>query len=144
MSRASPFFSPRLLALAAMLLVAWQIAPLLRAASPTNASSVQPTGSFPPLAGEVELVPKLAKPANARMPAEKDLAGYLMVYFKDQTHSVYFAISRDGYSFTDVNGGNPVIDGRKVAEQRGVRDPYITRGPDGAFYLGLTDMHASG
>jgi hypothetical protein len=43
-----------------------------------------------------------------------------------------------------VNGGNPVIDGRKVAEQHGVRDPYITRGPDGAFYLGLTDMHASG
>jgi hypothetical protein len=144
MSRVSPIAATRLLALVPMLFVMLQIPPLSRAASSAAASTAQPTASFPPLPGEVELVPKLVKPANARMPAEKDLAGYFMVYFKDQTHSVYFAISRDGVHFTDVNGGNPVIDGRKVAEQRGVRDPYIMRGPDGAFYLGLTDMHASG
>src|SRR5438128_2177880 len=102
MSRVSPFAATRLLALVPMLLVL-QIPPLSRAASPT--------ASFPPLPGEVELVPKLMKPANARMPAQKDLAGYLMVYFKDETHSAYFAISRDGYHFTDVNGGKPVIDG---------------------------------
>jgi sucrose-6-phosphate hydrolase SacC (GH32 family) len=140
MSRVSPFAAARLLALLPMLLIVLQVPPLPGA----EASTAQPTASFPPLPGEVELVPKLVKPANARMPAEKDLAGYVMVYFKDETHSAYLAISRDGYHFTDVNGGNPVIDGKKVAEQHGVRDPYITRGPDGAFYLGLTDMHASG
>lgn len=133
----------RLLALAAAVLISllWQ-QPSSAAASP--ASTRHPTAQFPPIPGEVELVSRLDKPANARMPAEKDLVGYAMVYFKDATHSVYLAISRDGYNFTDVNGGKPVIDGRKVAEQRGVRDPFITRGPDGAFYMGLTDMHASG
>ena len=29
------------------------------------------------------------------------LLGYLLVYFKDPTHSAYFAISKDGYTFTD-------------------------------------------
>jgi len=90
------------------------------------------------------IVPELSKPAQFRAPAEKDLTGYLMVYFKDQTHSAYFAISRDGYTFTDVNGGDPVFDGATLAEQKGVRDPHITRGPDGAFYLAMTDLHIFG
>jgi hypothetical protein len=30
--------------------------------------------------------------------SEKDMAAYLMVYFKDDTHSLYFALSSDGYS----------------------------------------------
>ena len=40
---------------------------------------------------------------KAKAPAEKDLAAYLLVYFKDQDHSLYFALSSDGYTFTDVN-----------------------------------------
>ena len=90
------------------------------------------------------IVTELTIPAQVRPPEEKDLAGYLMVYFKDQTHSAYFAISRDGYNFTDVNGGDPVFDGATLAEQKGVRDPHITRGPDGAFYLAMTDLHIFG
>jgi len=90
------------------------------------------------------IVQELSKPAPVHAPAERDLAGYLMVYFKDQTHSAYFAISRDGYTFTDVNGGDPVFDGATLAEQKGVRDPHITRGPDGAFYLAMTDLHIFG
>ena len=90
-----------------------------------------------------ELVATLEKPQNARKLEEKDYGGYVMVYFKDQSHCAYFAISRDGYSFTDVNEGQPVFDGSKIAEQKGVRDPYMTRGPDGAFYLAMTDLHIS-
>jgi hypothetical protein len=71
------------------------------------------------------------------------MAGYLLVYFKDQTQSAYLAISRDGYTFTDINGGQPVFDGTLLAEQKGVRDPHITRGPDGGFYLVMTDLHIS-
>jgi predicted GH43/DUF377 family glycosyl hydrolase len=97
-----------------------------------------------PLPGSVEVVKTIQKPANARMPEEKDMGGYLMVYFKDPTHCAYFAISRDGYTFTDVNGGQPIFDGRKLAEQKGVRDPHIARGPDGAFYLAMTDLHIAG
>jgi hypothetical protein len=92
----------------------------------------------------IVIVPELSKPTSAHAPSEQDFAGYLMVYFKDQTHSAYFAISRDGYNFTDVNSGDPVFDGATLAEQKGVRDPHITRGPDGAFYLAMTDLHIFG
>jgi hypothetical protein len=91
----------------------------------------------------IVIVPSLEKP-KAKPAKEKDMAGYLLVYFKDQTQSAYFAISHDGYTFTDVNNGNPVFDGTKLAEQKGVRDPHIARGPDGAFYLAMTDLHIFG
>ena len=65
------------------------------------------------------------------IPSEKDMGAYLMVYFTDPTHSLFMAVSRDGYSFTAVNNGQPVIAGDTIAEQRGIRDPHIYRGPDG-------------
>jgi len=92
----------------------------------------------------MEIVRVIEKPKAARKLEEKDLAGYLMVYFKDQTHSAYVAVSRDGYTFIDINGGQPVFNGAEIAEQKGVRDPHIARGPDGAFYLAMTDLHVSG
>lgn len=73
--------------------------------------------------------------------SEKEMSAYLMVYFKDETHGLYFALSSDGYTFTDVNNGKPVIAGDTIAEQKGIRDPYIMRGPDGTFYLAMTDLH---
>ena len=75
---------------------------------------------------------------------EKDFGGYLMVYFKDRTQSAYMAVSRNGYTFTDLNEGQPIFDGVWLAEQKGVRDPHITRGPDGGFYLAMTDLHIFG
>jgi len=92
----------------------------------------------------IVIVPKLDKPKKAIQLKEKDLGGYLLVYFKDPTHSAYFAISKDGYTFTDINGGQPIFIGSQLAEQKGVRDPHITRGPDGAFYLAMTDLHIFG
>ncbi len=92
----------------------------------------------------IEIVTRLDKPKKAPGFKEKDLAGYLLVYFKDQDQSAYMAISSDGYTFTDVNGGKPVFIGSQLAEQKGVRDPHITRGPDGAFYLAMTDLHIFG
>ena len=72
---------------------------------------------------------------------EKDMGGYLLVYFTDPTHSLFMALSPDGYTFTDVNNGQPVIGGDTIATQQGIRDPHITRGPDGAFYVAMTDLH---
>lgn len=92
----------------------------------------------------IEIVQKLEKPKNAQKFKEKDLAGYLLVYFKDKDQSAYMAISSDGYTFTDINGGEPVFVGSQLAEQKGVRDPHITRGPDGAFCLAMTDLHIFG
>lgn len=76
----------------------------------------------------IKIVQKLEKPKNWEY-NENDLSGYLLVYFKDQDQSAYMAISSDGYSFTDINNGNPVFIGSQLAEQKGVRDPHITRGP---------------
>jgi hypothetical protein len=77
----------------------------------------------------------------ATVPTESELGAYLLVYFKDDTHSLHMALSTDGYRFTDVNGGRPVIAGEEIADQKGIRDPHIVRGPDGAFYLAMTDLH---
>jgi hypothetical protein len=107
--------------------------------------SPQPGPAAPPRGhAGIRIVPRLERPAGFRAPRDRDFAGYLMVYFKDETHCAYFAISRDGSTFTDVNGGNPVLDGALLAGQKGVRDPHITRGPDGAFYLAMTDLHIYG
>jgi hypothetical protein len=81
---------------------------------------------------------------TVRPPGEKHMGAYLMVYFKDDTHGLYMALSKDGYSFTDVNSGKPIIAGDTIAEQKGIRDPYIYRGPDNMFYLALTDLHIYG
>jgi predicted GH43/DUF377 family glycosyl hydrolase len=92
----------------------------------------------------IEIVTKLQKPKKVLRAKEKDYAGYLLVYFKDQNQSAYLAISQDGYTFTDINNGQPLFIGSELAQQKGVRDPHITRGPDGAFYLAMTDLHISG
>ncbi len=103
------------------------------------AAEAPSTGPF-----TIEIVSKLEKPKDFPEYNEKELAGYLLVYFKDQDQSAYMAISSDGYTFTDINGAKPIFVGEKLAEQKGVRDPHITRGPDGAFYLAMTDLHIFG
>lgn len=75
------------------------------------------------------------------IPQEKDMRAYLMVFHKDEDHGLHMAISHDGYSFTALNNGLPVIAGDTIATQKGIRDPHIFRGPDGAFYLSMTDLH---
>ena len=79
--------------------------------------------------------------ATKTVPSEADMAAYLMVYHSDDTHSLHMALSRDGYTFTALNDGKPVIAGDTIALQKGIRDPHIFRGPDGAFYLAMTDLH---
>jgi len=69
---------------------------------------------------------------------------YLMVYFTDEDHSLHIAVSLDGYSFEALNDNYAVICGDTIAEQRGVRDPYILRAPDGTYIVALTDLHVFG
>lgn len=95
-------------------------------------------------ARQLAIVDALPKQRAARAAPERARSSYLLVYFKDETHSLYFATSPDGYTFTDVNGGEPVLSGRTIAEQKGIRDPHIARGPDGAFYMAMTDLHIFG
>lgn len=66
--------------------------------------------------------------------SEPEMEAYLMVYHKDADHGLHMALSSDGYTWTALNDDKPVIAGDTIAEQRGIRDPHIFRGPDGAFY----------
>lgn len=76
--------------------------------------------------------------------SEADKGAYLLTYFSDSTHSLHMATSRDGYTFTSVNNNKPVAAGDTLASQKGIRDPHIYRGPDGAFYIAMTDLHLFG
>lgn len=78
------------------------------------------------------------------VPTEDDMSAYLMVFHHDDTHGLHMALSSDGYSFTALNDGKPVIGGDTIADQKGIRDPHIVRGPDGAFYMAMTDLHVFG
>ncbi len=75
---------------------------------------------------------------------EKKMGAYLMVYHKDADHGLHMAISYDGYEFIALNKDLPLIAGDTIAMQKGIRDPHIFRGPDGAFYLAMTDLHVFG
>ena len=84
--------------------------------------------------------------ATARTAAveEKDMAGYLFVYFTGNDISqeaICFALSNDGLSWHKLNGGRPVIDSKVISSTGGVRDPHILRGEDRhTFYMVATDM----
>ena len=69
--------------------------------------------------------------------------GFLFVTFKGEatplTEQIYFAVSDDGQRWDALNGEEPVLVS-KLGE-KGVRDPYLLRSPDGAkFYLIATDL----
>ena len=73
-----------------------------------------------------------------------DKSAYLMVYHKDADHSLHMALSYDSYTWTSLNDDKPVISGDTIAVQHGIRDPHIFRGPDGGFYLAMTDLNIWG
>ena len=77
---------------------------------------------------------------------EKNFFGYLLVYFSGNSVSdeqVRYALSTDGFNFTTLNNNKPVMLSPDISSAGGVRDPYILRGADGAFYMTLTDMRSS-
>ena len=88
------------------------------------------------------VMPAMGKQKRAL--TEKDMGAYLFTYFTDPTHSLFMAISYDGYNFTPVNNGEPIIAGDSIAEQYGIRDPHIYRAPNGKFYIAMTDLHVFG
>lgn len=75
---------------------------------------------------------------------ESKMGAYLMVYHKDADHGLHMAVSYDGYKWSALNNDKAVIAGDTIAEQHGIRDPHIFRGPDGGFYLAMTDLHVFG
>jgi hypothetical protein len=67
-------------------------------------------------------------PAFAQQPRPTD--PFVFAYFKEPgTQGIYLALSRDGYTFTPLNDGQPWIRPEQPGEI--MRDVYITRDPEG-------------
>jgi predicted acyltransferase len=75
---------------------------------------------------------------------DEDYSAYLFAYFVGNgpgQEAVHFAISPDGFNWVALNGNQPVIAPDTISSRGGVRDPHILRGPDGKFYMVLTDLY---
>ena len=69
--------------------------------------------------------------------------GFLFATFKGEREpegeQIYFALSRDGRTWTALNEGQPTL--VSTLGEQGVRDPYLLRSPDGdRFFLIATDL----
>jgi len=65
--------------------------------------------------------------------------GYLYCHMSDRGEWTAFAVSRDGYHYTDILDGKPIFDPAEHARiEGGTRDAYITREHRGKGYLMVT------
>ena len=69
---------------------------------------------------------------------------YLFTFFPSNSdENIYYALSDNGYDYTVINQGKPVITAKDITVMGGLRDPHILRGEDGRFYMVATDMRSS-
>lgn len=70
------------------------------------------------------------------------MAGYLFVHFTGEEkdgEQVYFAQSKDGLQWKDLNGGKPVL--LSGIGEQGVRDPFLVKDETtGRYYIIATDL----
>ena len=82
----------------------------------------------------------------ASLQAKKEMTAYLFTYFTGnapEQEQICYALSEDGWNYTPLNDGKPVIASADIARTGCVRDPHILRGEDGYFYMVVTDMKSS-
>ena len=76
-----------------------------------------------------------------------EMVAYLFTYFNSndpKDEQICYALSDDGYNYTPLNDGLPVIESDTIALTQCVRDPHILRCQDGkTFYMVATDMKSS-
>ena len=92
----------------------------------------------------------LAKKEKTTAEEPKDpneMVAYLFTYFNSndpKDEQICYAISDDGYNYTPLNHGLPVIESDTIALTQCVRDPHILRCEDGkTFYMVATDMRSA-
>ena len=77
---------------------------------------------------------------------QENYSAYLFVYFTGNAktdEAIRFALSNDGYNFYALNNNKAVIASEDISTTGGVRDPHILRGPDGVFYMTVTDLQTA-
>ena len=78
--------------------------------------------------------------------SNNNYVAYLFTYFTGNApehEQICYALSSDGWNYTPMNNGLPVIASDTIALTKCVRDPHILRGEDGWFYQVVTDMRSS-
>ncbi len=78
--------------------------------------------------------------------AKSNYVAYLFTYFTGnapEQEQICYALSHDGWNYTPLNQGHPIIGSDSIAITKCVRDPHILRGEDGWFYQVITDMKSS-
>lgn len=72
---------------------------------------------------------------------------YLFAFFSNNTpegEQIRYALSDDGFNYTSLNEGRPVVASDTISIKKSIRDPHIMRSEDGkTFYMVLTDMRSS-
>ena len=81
-------------------------------------------------------------------------SAYVFAYFRRppgarDDERLCLGVSRDGYSFRALNGGEPVFQSSTehtpgIQYNGAFRDPQIMRGEDGKFYVAVTDLLGTG
>ena len=87
------------------------------------------------------IVATVATMANAQK-----TCAYLFTYFTGnapEQEQICYAISEDGWNYTPLNDGKPIIASADIARTGCVRDPHILRGKKGWFYMVVTDMRSA-
>ncbi|MGI6231765.1 MAG: glycoside hydrolase family 43 protein [Prevotella sp.] len=75
---------------------------------------------------------------QAQNPVKGDY-GYLYCHMSDLGEWTAYAVSRDGYHYTDIKGGQPIFDPKVHARiEGGTRDAYITRAYNKKGYVMVT------
>lgn len=80
-------------------------------------------------------------------PKQQEMTDYFFAYFtgegKSNGEQIYFSASQDGLNWNDLNDGKPSLE--SSLGEKGVRDPYILRSPEGdKFYIIATDLKING
>ena len=84
--------------------------------------------------------------AAMSLQAKNNYVAYLFTYFTGnapEQEQICYALSTNGWNYTPMNDGRPVIASDTIALKKAVRDPHILRGEDGWFYQVVTDMASS-
>jgi len=87
------------------------------------------------------------KTVNEAAQDPNEMVAYLFTYFNSnapEDEQICYALSDDGYNYTPLNDGVPVIESDTIALTQCVRDPHILRCEDGkTFYMVVTDMRSA-
>lgn len=98
----------------------------------------------------VMIITALPMAVFAANKANSSGGGYLMAYFKDNSdrQRLYFSLSKDGYTFEQLNADQEIpLDYTNTLNQR-IRDPFIFKAQDNdvngyKYYIIATDMDAN-